>query len=147
MSAAHSLVTSAGHRGASPPAQGEDATVKVADALSRIVRGRGLSEPEKPAAGSAVHYGFGAAMGVTYGLVAATTRVATIGWGMGFGAAIWLGAHVIVVPAFGLAPFPLRQSLPKEGLELGMHLLYGVTVNLVRRAALRLANGSPPCRS
>ncbi len=136
MSVAHSLVASAGQREASPPAQGDDATVKVADALSRIVRDRSLSEREKPTAGSAVHYGFGAAMGVTYGIVAAATRVATVGWGMGFGMAVWLGAHVIMVPALGLAPSPLRQPLPREGLELGMHLLYGVTVHLVRRVAL-----------
>jgi len=135
----------AGGRQQKPPPeqhQDEDATVKVADALSRIVRGRGLSEREKPAAGSAVHYGFGVAMGVTYAIVAATTRVATVGWGMGFGAAVWLGAHVIMVPALGLAPSPLRQPLPKEGLELGMHLLYGVTVHLVRRVTLRLASRS-----
>jgi hypothetical protein len=143
MSVAHSLVASAGQRDASSRAQGDDATVKVADALSRIVRGRGLSEREKPAAGSAVHYAFGAAMGVTYGVLAPASRVATVGWGMGFGAAVWLGAHVIMVPALGLASSPVRQPLPKEGLELGMHLLYGVTVYLVRRVALRLASGSP----
>jgi hypothetical protein len=143
MSVAHSLVASAAQREAASRAQGDDATVKVADALSRSVRGRGLSEREKPAAGSAVHYGFGAAMGVTYGILAAATRVATVGWGMGFGAAVWLGAHVIMVPTLGLAPSPLRQPLPKEGLELGMHLVYGVTVHLVRQAALRLTSGSP----
>ena len=143
MSVAHSLVAGAGPSDASSAAQGDDATVKVGDALSRIVRGRGLSEGEKPAAGSAVHYGFGAAMGVMYGIAAAATRVATVGWGMGFGVAVWLGAHVIMVPALGLAPSPLRQPLPKEGLELGMHLLYGVTVDLVRRGALRLTSGSP----
>jgi putative membrane protein len=108
-----------------------------------MVHGRGLSERQKPTAGSAVHYGFGAAMGITYGILAAASRVATVGWGMGFGAAVWLGAHVIMVPALGLAPPPARQPLPKEGLELGMHLLYGVTVHLVRRVALRLAIGSP----
>ena len=139
MSVAHSLVASAGQRDASARAQGDDATVKVADAMSRIVRGRGLSEREKPGAGEAVHYGFGAAMGITYGVVAGATRVATVGWGMGFGAAVWLGAHVIIVPALGLAPSPLRQPLSKEGLELGMHLLYGVTVHCGRRVALRLA--------
>lgn len=93
--------------------------MKVADALSRIVRGRGLSGRAKPEASSAVHYGFGAAMGVTYGILAATTRVATVGWGMGFGAAVWLGAHVIMVPALGLAPSPLRQPLPKGGIGAG----------------------------
>lgn len=139
MSAAHALL--AGDQPPSDPsaAQGEDATVKVGDTLSRIVRGRPLSEEEKPAAGEVVHYGFGASMGATYGIAAAVAPVVTVGWGTGFGAAVWLGAHAIVVPALGLAPSPLRQPIRKEGLELVLHLLFGLTVDLVRRVAIRIA--------
>jgi putative membrane protein len=138
MSAVHSLV-SGGQPNASSAAQGEDATVKVGDAFSRILRGRPLDEGEKPTAGSVVHYGFGASMGALYGIVSAASPVATVGRGTGFGAAVWLGAHVIVVPALGLAPFPLQQPLRKEGLELVLHLLFGAIVDLVRRGALRIA--------
>lgn len=142
MSAAHTLAGT-GQPDASSPAQEEDATVKVGDTLSQVLRGRPLAEEEKSAAGSAVHYAFGAAMGAIYGIAAAVTPVATIGRGTGFGAAVWLGAHALVVPALGLAPSPLRQPLRKEGLELMLHLLYGVTVHLTRRVGLRIAGGSP----
>jgi hypothetical protein len=45
---------------------------------------------------------------------------------------------VIAVPALGLAPSPRRQPLSKEGLELALHLLFGVCAEQVRRAAVRL---------
>ena len=139
MSAAHVLVASLRQETAAPTAQQDDATVKVGDALSRLARGRSLAQDEKPAAGSAVHYGFGAVVGTAYGAVAASVPRATVGSGAAFGAAVWLGAHVLVVPALGLAPSPLRQPATKEGLELVLHLLYGVTVEFCRRVVLRFA--------
>jgi Protein of unknown function (DUF1440) len=137
MSVAHTLMT--GTQDPASTTKGDDATVVVGDALSRVLRGRNLYEQEKPAAGSAVHYGFGAAMGAIYGIVAGMAPLVTVGWGAGFGAAVWLGAHVIVVPALGLAPSPLQQAVRKEGLELVLHLLYGVTVDVVRRIGVRIA--------
>jgi uncharacterized membrane protein YagU involved in acid resistance len=56
-----------------------------------------------------------------------------MGFGLPFGAAVWLGAHVMTVPALGLAEPPTRQPLAKEMPELGMHFLYGTVTELVRR--------------
>jgi putative membrane protein len=117
--------------------QEEDATVKVANQVSRVVRGRPLAEHEKPMAGHVVHYGFGAAMGLVYGVAALVSPVVTAGAGTAYGVAVWLGAHATVVPMLGLAPSPLRQRLGKEVRELILHLAFGVTVALVRRVALR----------
>jgi putative membrane protein len=140
MSAGHAAITTIGGREpASAVTQEEDATVKVADRLSRIVRGRGLADSEKPAAGNAVHYGFGATMGLLYGAAAVVFPAITAGAGTGFGAAVWLGAHAIVVPALGLAGSPLQQPLSKEAIELVLHIAYGLTVGLVRRAAVRIS--------
>jgi putative membrane protein len=138
MSVAHAVGAPMVLPPAPPSAQGDDATVKVADALSRAVRGRPVAGPRKPAAGSAVHYGFGATMGALYGVVAVAVPTVTAGTGLGFGAALWVSAHAIIVPALGLAPAPLRQPLRVEIVELVLHLLYGVTAELVRRAALTL---------
>ena len=120
--------------------QEEDATIKVADRLSRAVRRRPLASHETPAAANLVHYGFGAAMGAVYGAAAAVAPATTVGVGLGFGASVWLGAHAIVVPALGLARSPVREAPGKEGRELMLHLAYGVTVELVRRA-VRLGAG------
>lgn len=142
MSAGHALVTSLTGKDAPPPAstpEEEDSTVKVATRVSEIVRGRPLGEAEKPLAGHLVHYGFGGAMGLLYGVASVATPIVTLGTGTAFGAAVWLGAHAIVVPALGLARSPLRQPLGKEALELVLHLAYGLTVGLVHRAAVRTA--------
>lgn len=144
MSVAHALVSAVRQTSAPPASQEEDATVKVAQAFSLAVRGRALAECEKPAAGSAVHYGFGVAMGAVYGVTAMAAPVVTIGAGTGFGAAVWLGAHATVVPALGLASSPLRQPRDKEAQELALHLLYGVTAELVRRVVQRVAGPSRP---
>ena len=141
MSAGHAVITTIVGREPAPAAaaQEEDATVKVADRLSRNVRGRPLDENEKPAASHIVHYGFGAAMGLLYGAAAVAVPVATAGAGTGFGAAVWLGAHAIVVPALGLARSPLQQPLSKEAIEFVLHIAYGLTVGLIRNAAVRIS--------
>ena len=133
MSAGHALMTT--DRGGDE--QAEDSTVKTADRLSRMTRGRGLSEGEKPMAAQLVHYGFGGAMGATYGVAATVWPAVTIGAGSAFGAAVWLGAHAIVVPALGLSRSPLREPPVKEMRELLLHLAYGVTVGLVWKAVTR----------
>jgi hypothetical protein len=135
MSLAHALVSSR-----RPPArQEDDATVKVADGVSRAVRGRPLPTTAKPTAATVVHYGFGAVMGMLYGAMTAVTPTAGYGGGLVFGAAVWLGAHATVVPALGLARSPVREPLGKEAVELGLHLLYGVTTDVIRRVTVAIA--------
>jgi putative membrane protein len=115
----------------------EDSTVKVATAISRGVFHQNLSERQKSVAGTAVHYGFGAGVAAIYGTLVEVAPVARTGWGAPFGTAVWLGAHVITVPALGLAE-PVTQSPGrKEAAEFGAHLVYGVTVESVRRLLRR----------
>jgi putative membrane protein len=123
-----------------PPGQDhdEDATVKVAEGMVRWLVDHPLPEARKPLAGSLVHYAFGASVGALYGGVAAGVPRITTAVGLPFGVAVWLGAHVITVPALGLAAPPTRQPLSKEGLELILHLVYGVVTELIRRAASRV---------
>ena len=117
--------------------KGEDPTVKLADAITRPLLQRPLPDDKKPLAGSLVHYGFGAAVGGLYSGLAAIMPRVTVVLGLPFGVAVWLGAHVIMVPALGLAPPPARQPLPKEGLEFTMHLVYGAVTELARRILRR----------
>jgi putative membrane protein len=113
--------------------QGEDSTVKVADSLTRRLLGRPLPDDKKPLAGNIVHYAFGAGVGALYGGLAAVVPRVTVALGLPFGVAVWLGAHVIMVPALGLAAPPTRQPLSKEALELALHLVYGAVTELGRR--------------
>ena len=141
MSVGHALAMKLAGSAPAPPASDadEDSTIKVAQQISTLVRGHPLAPDEKPIAGHLVHYGFGASMGLLYGGAAAVTPLVTAGMGAGFGAAVWLGAHAVVVPALGLAPSPLRQPPAKEALEFVLHIAYGLTLGLVHRAAVRAA--------
>ncbi len=113
---------------------GEDATVKTVQALSEKLRNRKLSYSEKQWAGSAVHYAFGTAMGATYGALAHSTPAVSAGRGAAYGAALWLAADEIAVPAAGLAA-PLAQTpLSSHVSALAAHLVYGFVTDLVRRS-------------
>jgi putative membrane protein len=76
-------------------------------------------------------------VGALYGAAAAIVPVVAVAVGVPFGAAVWLGAHVIAVPAIGLAEPPTHRPLGKEAEELGLHLVYGSVTGLVRRLLRR----------
>jgi uncharacterized membrane protein YagU involved in acid resistance len=131
-------------RAAAPAGDGsDDATVRVADGVMRRLAGRPLAEEHKPLAGTLVHYAFGGCVGALYGGVAELVpRVATAR-GLAFGTAVWLGAHVLVVPAAGLAPPPTRRPRSQEAIELLLHLVYGVVTEAVRRRGRAPASRLP----
>jgi uncharacterized membrane protein YagU involved in acid resistance len=121
--------------GAKPPPveQGDDATVKMAQMLVQGLAGRPLPEHTKPLAGHIVHYAFGGGVGVLYGAAAELVPRVTMGFGLAWGVAVWLGAHAVTVPALGLAEPPTRRPLSKEAPEFVLHLLYGSATELLRR--------------
>jgi putative membrane protein len=137
MSVGHRLMSDMTAKAQGPQTRAaEDATVKVASQALRLL-GRSLDESDKSFAGTIVHYAFGALVGAVYGAVAEFVPRVTAAVGLPFGVAVWLGAHVITVPALGLAEPPTRQPLGKEGQEFGLHLVYGVTTEVVRRLLRR----------
>ena len=117
--------------------QDEDATVRVADGMTRLMLGRSLPSDKKPLAGHVVHYAFGASIGGLYGAVAAIVPRVTAAVGLPFGIAVWLGAHVVMVPALGLSAPPTRRPPVKEAAEFALHLVYGAVTELVRRFLYR----------
>jgi len=140
MSLAHVLISAAVSKSRRQAEQEspkeEDATVKVAAAVVSSF-GYQLTEDDKSKAGTVVHYAFGGGVGAVYGALAELSPNVRIGLGLPFGVAVWLGAHVITVPALGLAKPPTQQPPSKEAQELGLHLLYGLTTEYVRRLLRR----------
>ncbi len=116
-----------------PPPREEDATVKTASAISEGLFCHKLTEEQKKMAGPLVHFGFGATVGAFYGAMAELNPAATTGFGAPFGAAVWLGAHVVMVPALGLAKPATESPLTKEAAELAAHFVYGAVTELCRR--------------
>lgn len=115
----------------------EDSTVKAATVISQCIFQRELTEQQKKIAAPAVHYAFGTSVGAIYGTLVESGQVARGGWGLRFGAVVWLGAHAIAVPALRLSQ-PITKSEPgSEAAEFGAHLVYGVTAESVRRLLRR----------
>jgi putative membrane protein len=110
----------------------EDSTVKAASAVSRTVFHHELTPQQKKVAGPVMHYGFGTTLAAFYGIAVEFAPFLRTGWGMPYGVAAWLGAHVITVPALGLSE-PVTESAPrKEAVEFGAHLVYGAVVEGLR---------------
>jgi putative membrane protein len=108
------------------------ATVKMAENISEITTGHHLTEKEKKKAEPVVHYGFGAFVGAVYGALAAKAPLAKTGSGTVYGAAVWLLADEIGVPAAGLSKPPNQIPARKHFEALASHLVYGLTVEGVR---------------
>jgi hypothetical protein len=117
--------------------QQDDPTEKIAEAVSRTVLDRSLTEREKEPAGEIVHYAFGIASGGFYGALAEVAPVVTIGAGIPFGAVFWLTADEIVVPALGLSEKPTEYPPSTHAYSFFSHVVYALTIEAVRRTVRR----------
>ncbi len=112
----------------------EDASMKTAGALSDKVLNRQLSYQQKKKAGPFVHYIFGSSMGALYGAAAEKVPEVKTGFGLPFGAALFVGADEIAVPALGLASeSPWETSMRDHLYSLLSHCVYGATAEAIRR--------------
>lgn len=134
MSAAHMAVIKSVGRAMDPDPndKGEDATVQTAQAIVLWLIGSELQASNRHAAGLIVHYTFGASMAVAYGVAVERAPWLAVGGGVPFGCAIWLGAHVIAVPALGLAKPVSKSSAAMELAEVFDHVIYGAVCEAVR---------------
>ena len=89
-----------------PEGEGDPANVRAANHVSRKATGDFLDKQDKPIAGEAVHFGFGAVLGGLYGLAAEYRPEVTAGFGTGFGTAAMLAFDEGAVPAVGLTQPP-----------------------------------------
>jgi len=112
----------------------DDATERVASAISETVLDRELTKSEKEKAGAVVHYGFGTTTAAIYGAAAELAPGVTVCNGLAFGAAVWLVADEAIVPALGLSKPPTEYPLSIHVYSLSSHLVYGLTAEIVRRA-------------
>jgi len=112
----------------------EDATMKAANRVAKLVLRRPLNKSEKKKAAPVVHYAFAAAMGAAYGAAVEKMPRAKTGFGLSFGTALFLGADEIAVPALGLSSQSSKEIKPGDHLYgLVSHFVYGATTELVRR--------------
>lgn len=115
---------------------GEDATMKTADALATVAQGgKHLTKEQKEEGGPIVHYTYAALVGGLYGGLAEYSWLVRSGFGTTYGTALFVGGDLIAVPALGLSK-PLSE-FPASSFAgpLTAHLVYGATTELVRRIA------------
>jgi putative membrane protein len=112
----------------------EPATIQVASLAAEAVTGSPLEERGKRIGGSMVHYGFSAAVGALYGAAAESYPGTTALSGLPFGAALWVAADEVGVPLAGLARDPKEYPAYRHLTALASHLVFGLTVEGVRRA-------------
>jgi hypothetical protein len=116
---------------------GEDATIKTADRVSRSLLDHKLTKKEKEVAGPVVHYAMGAVSGAIYGAVSELMPVSKWGLGLPFGAAVWLVADEVALPALGLSKKPADYPAAVHAKALASHLVYGLSTDLVRKGVMR----------
>ena len=111
----------------------EPATMQAAEAIGEPIVGRPLSEKEKETAAPVVHYAFGAAVGAIYGAMTEYEPNARTGMGVPFGATVWLLADEVGVPLAGFSANPTAYPVSRHVSALVSHLVYGLSVESVRR--------------
>lgn len=112
---------------------GEPSTVETAEKVAAATGEEAIPEGSKSTAGNAVHYAFGAALGAAYGWAVEYMPQLKLGGGTAFGLGSMLLFDDVAVPAAGLGEVPTESSLSTHAYSAASHLVYGSTLEAVRR--------------
>ena len=111
--------------------------IPPAVAVSRLLKyltGSPLLPEHTTLAVQSFHWSFSIGTAAIYGLVAEFVPFVKIGYGIGFGLVVLLLTHETTLPYFGFS-LPWKEIPLKEHLsEIFTHALFGVAVELTRRA-------------
>ena len=78
----------------------------------------------------AIHFAFSILAGVAFGALVEYVPLVAFGAGAAFGIAVWIGAHEIVMPLFGLTPPTWSLPANEQGSEFFGHALWGVVIGV-----------------
>jgi putative membrane protein len=98
------------------------------------VMNRQLTREELAVAAPLVHYAFGAGMGGIYGGLAEVLPAVRVCAGAGYATAVWIGGDEVAVPMLGLSDPDAEYPIELHAQAFASHIVYGVTMELVRRA-------------
>lgn len=110
---------------------------KMIDYGSVLATGEPMTESARKLTEPFVHFGFGAASAAVYVVVSERFPILRAGCGSLFGVLFWLGVHEIFLPLAGFSASPAVMTVREQGNEFVSHILFGVTVELVRRGLTR----------
>ena len=89
------------------------------------------SEVQQDVLATLTHFGFGAAAGAAFGVVAPRRLIARVPLGMAYGAGIWGVSYMGWVPALGIMPPADRDRRDRQMVMLASHLVYGTALALL----------------
>lgn len=103
-------------------------TAKVANWLFRRWKGRNLNAAEKGPAGELVHYVFGIANAVLFGVLMGAFGSVAVGWGVLFGVALFVLMDELGLWALGLAKGPWNYAAYIHAYAFAAHVVYGLAL-------------------
>ena len=107
-------------------------------ALAEKVAGHELAPVAKAATADGIHWTFGALTGAAYGALAEFYPAATAKEGASFGVALETLTHESALPTLGISLPVGSQSTRERVSEMTSHVVFGLTVEFVRRTVRRI---------
>ena len=103
------------------------------DVLADKIAGHHLTGTTRTLATEGIHWGFGAATGAAYGVLAEFYPAATAREGANFGMTLMALTHEGALPALGLSADPADQTSREKSSEMVTHVVFGIVAETVRR--------------
>jgi hypothetical protein len=100
-----------------------------------------LTEPERTAATTAAHFGFGTGAGAIYGVLAPHLPFHPVVNGVAFGLGVWASSYLGWLPAAGLHPPATHESTGRNAMNVASHVVWGAVLALLTG---RLVAGESP---
>lgn len=122
--------------GADPAGRPENMPPAVLVGRLAAALGHPLTDGQRLRAQQAIHYAFGAGLGVAYGAAATRWRSASRGRGTLAGVAIYAATHASVLPALGIQRPPWQLAPAAVAWESASHAVFGAALEAARRATL-----------
>ena len=95
---------------------------------------RAMDESEKDTFTWISHFGFGAAAGAFFPLLAGNTEKNPLVKGGTFGMAVWGMSYIGILPKIGIMRFPTREPTHMVIEEIASHLVWGAALGLIAKA-------------
>jgi putative membrane protein len=140
--AAMNLFRSVWSKSALSPPRRPSAPGEAVDALSEAISAKRATKDGRKTLAKAVHTA-GAFVGSLYGLISGIVPAVTAGRGILFGAATWILGDELTVPRLGLGPEPAATDTRQHVYSLASHLVFGLTLDFIRRPLNRLISAQP----
>jgi uncharacterized membrane protein YagU involved in acid resistance len=96
-----------------------------------------LDEPEKKAATLAAHFGYGAAMGGIFALLAPRAPGRPVPKGIAWGLIVWASSYLGLLPATGLHEPATRHPRQRNLLMILAHVIWGGSLGLLLSRRVR----------